>query len=148
MALPVRADVLIRTLAYYVTWHMQQRLASILFTDDSDTAKAARPSPVAAAQRSPSALAKAMAKVTGDGQPVHSFATLLAGLATISANQIQPAVGQPGFTLITTPTPVQRRLRATWRLSPPRVRVARRDQITARFRRQAYRHVPRGGTSG
>jgi hypothetical protein len=39
---------------------------------------------------------------------VHSFATLLADLATIAANRIQPAAGQPGFTLITTPTPVQR----------------------------------------
>jgi hypothetical protein len=39
---------------------------------------------------------------------VHSLATLLADLATIAANRIQPAQGLPGFTLITTPTPVQR----------------------------------------
>jgi Transposase DDE domain len=106
----VRAHVLIRLLAYYVTWHMQQRLAPMLFKDDDPaTGKAARPSPVAPAQRSPSALAKAAAKVTTDGQPVHSFATLLADLATIAANHIQPAAGQPAFTQITTPAPVQRR---------------------------------------
>jgi Transposase DDE domain len=106
----VRAHVLIRMLAYYVTWHLQQRLAPMLFTDDDPaTGKAARPSPVAPAQRSPSALAKAATKATADGGPVHSLATLLADLATIAANHIQPAGGLPGFTVITTPTPVQRR---------------------------------------
>jgi hypothetical protein len=40
---------------------------------------------------------------------VHSLATLLADLATITASRIQPAAGLPGFTLITTPTPSQRR---------------------------------------
>jgi Transposase DDE domain len=106
----VRAHVLIRTLAYYVTWHMQQKLAPILFKDDDRAAgKAARPSPVAPARRSPSALAKATAKATADGGPVHSVATLLADLATVAANHIQPAGGLPAFTVITTPTPVQHR---------------------------------------
>jgi len=106
----VRAHVLIRLLAYYVTWHMQQRLAPMLFKDDDPAAaRAARPSPVAPARRSPSARAKDATKHTPGGQPVHSLATLLADLATIAANRIQPAPGQPGFTLITTPTPVQRR---------------------------------------
>src|SRR5215216_6095334 len=105
----VRAHVLIRMLAYYVTWHMQQRLAPMLFKDhDPAAGKAARPSPVAPARRSPSAVAKAAAKVTADGGPVHSFATLLDDLATIAASRIQPAGGLPAFTLITTPTPVQR----------------------------------------
>jgi hypothetical protein len=105
----VRAHVLIRMLAYYVTWHMQQRLAPVLFTDDDPaTGKTARPSPVAPARRSPAALAKAATKATADGGPVHSLATLLADLATIAANHIQPAGGLPGFTVITTPTPVQR----------------------------------------
>ncbi|HEX9356790.1 MAG TPA: IS1634 family transposase [Streptosporangiaceae bacterium] len=106
----VRAHVLIRMLAYYVTWHMQQKLAPVLFKDDDPAAgRAARPSPVAPAQRSPAALAKIAAKTTPDGEPVHSFATLLADLATIAASRIQPAPGLPAFTTITTPTPVQRR---------------------------------------
>jgi Transposase DDE domain len=105
----VRAHVLIRMLAYHVTWHMQQRLAPMLFNDDDPAAaRAARPSPVAPARRSAAARAKAATKTTADGEPVHSFATLLADLATIAANRIQPAAGQPGFTLITTPTPLQR----------------------------------------
>ena len=105
----VRAHVLIRMLAYYVTWHMQQKLAPVLFKDDDPSAgRAARPSPVAPARRSPATLAKIATKVTADGAPAHSFATLLADLATITANQIQPTAGLPAFTVITTPTPVQR----------------------------------------
>jgi Transposase DDE domain len=104
----VRAHVLIRTLAYYVTWHMQHTLAPMLFKDDDPAAgKAARTSPVAPAQRSAAALAKAATKTAPGGGPVHSFATLLADLATIAANRIQPAHGTP-FTLITAPSPVQR----------------------------------------
>jgi hypothetical protein len=106
----VRAHVLIRMLAYYVTWHMQQKLAPVLFKDDDpDAGRAARLSPVAPARRSPAALAKIAAKTTPDGEPVHSFATLLADLATIAASRVQPAPGLPAFTIITTPTPVQRR---------------------------------------
>jgi hypothetical protein len=105
----VKAHVLIRMLAYYTTWHMQQRLAPMLFKDhDPAAGKAARPSPVAPAQRSPAARAKAATKATADGGPVHSFATLLEDLATIAANRIQPTGGLPAFTVITTPTPVQR----------------------------------------
>jgi len=106
----VRAHVLIRMLAYYVTWHMQQRLGPVLFKDHDPAAdRAARSSPVAPARRSPAALAKIAAKTTPDSEPVHSFATLLADLATITTNRIQPADGLPAFTTITTPTPVQRR---------------------------------------
>jgi Transposase DDE domain len=106
----VRAHVLIRLLAYYVTWHMQQQLAPVLFQDDDPAAaRAARPSAVAPARRSPSALAKITTKHAADGSPVHSLRSLLADLGTICANRVQPAAGLPAFTLITTPTPVQHR---------------------------------------
>jgi hypothetical protein len=105
----VRAHVLIRLLAYYVIWHMQQQLAPVLFQDDDPAAgRALRPSPVAPARRSPSALAKITTKHAADGSPVHSLRSLLADLGTICANTIQPAADLPAFTLITTPTPVQR----------------------------------------
>ena len=84
----VRAHVFLRMLSYYITWHMHDRLAPLLFTDDDKpAAQAARTSPVAPAARSPRALAKAAAKRTGGGLPVHSFASLLADLATICLNQ-------------------------------------------------------------
>ena len=106
----VRAHVFLRMLSYYITWHMQARLAPMLFTDDDKpAAQAARPSPVAPAERSPKALAKAATKRTTGDQPVHSFATLLRDLATICLNQIQPAdPDMPGFQIVTTPTPIQR----------------------------------------
>jgi hypothetical protein len=107
----VRAHVFLRMLSYYITWHMHARLAPVLFTDDDKpAAQATRPSPVAPAARSPKALAKAAAKHTEDDLPVHSFGSLLADLATICLNTIAPAdPALPGFRLVTTPTPPQRR---------------------------------------
>jgi hypothetical protein len=106
----VRAHVFLRMLSYYITWHMHDRLALLLFTDDDKpAAQATRPSPVAPAARSPRALAKAAAKRTEGNLAVHSFDSLLADLATICLNQIQPAdPALPGFRLVTTPTPLQR----------------------------------------
>jgi len=106
----VRAHVFLRMLSYYLSWHMQARLAPLLFTDDDKPpARAARPSPVAPAARSPRALAKAATKQTPGDLPVHSFATLLADLGTICLNTIAPAdPALPGFRLVTTPTALQR----------------------------------------
>ena len=106
----VRAHVFLRMLSYYITWHMHDRLAPILFTDDDKpAAQAARHSPVAPAARSPRARAKATAKRTEGNLPVHSFTSLLTDLATICLNQIQPAdPALPAFQLVTTPTPLQR----------------------------------------
>ena len=106
----VRAHMFLRMLSYYLSWHMKQDLAPILFHDhDKPAARAKRTDPVAAAQRSNPALAKASRKRTEDDYPVHSFTSLLADLATICANHIQPADDMPSFTMITTPTPLQRR---------------------------------------
>ena len=106
----VRAHVFLRMLSYYLSWHMQARLAPLLFTDDDKpAASAARPSPVAPAARSPRALAKAATKHAPGDLPVHSFATLLADLGTICLNTIAPAdPALPGFRLVTTPTVLQR----------------------------------------
>jgi hypothetical protein len=52
----VRAHVFLRMISYYITWHMQARLAPVLFTDDDK--------PAAQAARSPKALAKAATKHT------------------------------------------------------------------------------------
>jgi hypothetical protein len=106
----VRAHVFLRMLSYYISWHLQARLAPLLFTDDDkQAASAARTSPVAPAARSPRALAKAATKHTPGDLPVHSFATLLADLGTICLNTIAPAdPALPGFRLVTTPTALQR----------------------------------------
>jgi hypothetical protein len=107
----VRTHVFLRMLSYYVSWHMERLLAPMLFKDDDhDLAEAQRTSPVAPARRSSKALAKTTTKHTEHHEPVHSFATLLNDLATITANHITPTEpGMPGFTVVTTPTGVQSR---------------------------------------
>ena len=106
----VRAHMFLRMLSYYISWHMKQALAPILFQDnDKPAAAAKRADPVAPAQRSDKALAKAARKRTHDDTPVHSFTSLLTDLATICANHIQPTNDLPAVTKTTTPTPIQRR---------------------------------------
>ena len=107
----VRAHVFLAMLSYYVTFHMERALAPMLFRDDDkEGAEATRTSPVAPARRSSSAMEKVTTKKTPERLPVHSFAILLADLGTICANQIAPTDAElDGFTLITTPTPLQRR---------------------------------------
>jgi hypothetical protein len=104
----VRVHMFLRMLSYYISWHMKQALAPLLFRDhDKPAAAAKRTNPVAAAQRSDAALVKASRKHTNDDTPVHSFTSLIADLATICANHIQPADDMPAFTKFTTPTALQ-----------------------------------------
>jgi len=90
---------------------MRRKLAPLLFEDHhKEAAKARRESVVKPAQRSESAERKADTKLNDDGLPVHSFRSLLADLATLTLNQIQPGnVGLPSFHKLTRPTPVQKR---------------------------------------
>jgi len=106
----VRSHVLLCMLAYYVEWHMRQALAPVLFDDhEREAAEQARRSIVAPAQRSKAAMRKASSKRCEDGSPVHSFQTLLADLATIVRNRVQPqGRSESTFELTTTPTAVQR----------------------------------------
>jgi hypothetical protein len=70
----VRAHVFLCMLAYYLEWHMRQRLAPMLFDDtDTDEAEALRRSVVAPAQCSKAAIKKQTTAMTPDGLPVHSF---------------------------------------------------------------------------
>ena len=107
----VRAHVFLCALAYYVEWHMRQVLAPLLFDDeDRVAAEQRRLSVVAKARRSVGAERKAANKVNDQGDPVHSFTTLLEDLATIVKNRIQPREpGSAAFDLTTTPTALQQR---------------------------------------
>jgi hypothetical protein len=72
----VRAHLFSRMPSYYLSWHLQARLAPLPFTDgDKPAAQAARPSPVAPAARSPRAPAKTATKQTPGALLVRSFAT-------------------------------------------------------------------------
>ena len=107
----VRAHVFLCMLAYYLEWHMRQRLALMLFDDtDKEAAEALRKSVVAQAQRSPAAVKKQTTGLTEDGLPVHSFRSLLADLATLARNTIITAI-TPNYPLavLTRPTSVQQK---------------------------------------
>jgi transposase len=107
----VRAHVLLCMLAYYLEWHMREALKPILFDDhDKAAAEAARTSIVAPAQRSPAAARKAATKRTADDQPVHSFRSLLADLATVTRN-VMAMANNPTATFVLYPklTPAQER---------------------------------------
>jgi transposase len=107
----VRAHVFLCMLAYYLEWHMRQRLAPMLFDEaDPDAAEARRESVVRTAQRSPAAVKKQTTGFTPDGQPVHSFRSLLADLATVARNTIVTAI-TPLYpiTVVTRPTPLQQK---------------------------------------
>jgi hypothetical protein len=104
----VRAHVLVCMLACYLVWHLRQALAPLCFTDQ---APPQRTDPVAPAQRSADATAKASHRQLADGTPTHSFRSLLDHLGTLTRNQVcftqQP---RPVTTeLLATPTPTQRR---------------------------------------
>jgi hypothetical protein len=105
----VRAHVFLCMLAYYVVWSMKRDLAPMLFKDDDPAAAAAeRLSPVAKAKVSPAARRKAINRRTEDGQPVHSFRTLLQDLANLTRNSVRFGDARP-TTILSRPTPTQTR---------------------------------------
>ncbi|HSB58451.1 MAG TPA: IS1634 family transposase [Methyloceanibacter sp.] len=105
----VRAHVFLCMLAYYVQWQMRRKLAPLLFEDhDRQAAAVSRASPVARAQVSPAARAKARTRKTDDGEPVHSCRTLLADLATLTRNTVRFGDNLP-MIVLSRPTPIQQR---------------------------------------
>jgi hypothetical protein len=86
----IRGHVFLCMLAYYVEWHMREKLAPLLFDDhEREEAESKRTSIVQPAPRSEAAQAKDASKRTADGLPVHSFRTLLADLATLAKNRVR-----------------------------------------------------------
>jgi len=81
-------------LAYAVRFELEQRLAPLLFKDDSPLVPA---DPVAPAQRSAAGKRKAATKRTADGLPVSSFRDLLDALAALCRNHLR-VVQEPTIT--------------------------------------------------
>jgi transposase len=105
----IRAHVFLCMLAYYVEWHLRQKLAPILFDDDQkEEAQRSRRSIVAPAERSAAARQKDATRRTADGYPVHSLRTLLADLATLAKNRVRLNGGQTEFYQLTEATAAQR----------------------------------------
>jgi hypothetical protein len=102
----VRAHVFLCMLAYYVTFELRERLAPLLFTDDTPQAPA---DPVAPAERSAAGKAKAGSKLTADGFLAHSFPDLLAELGTLCRNEVLIEPSGHSFTQLTKANPLQER---------------------------------------
>lgn len=94
----VRAHLFLCLLAYYVEWHMRKALQSLLFADEELDRDRWERDPVKPAEPSASAKAKKKTQKTAEGMPVHSFATLLAHLATRSRNTHQIVSDPTGAT--------------------------------------------------
>ncbi|MGE5768996.1 MAG: IS1634 family transposase [Betaproteobacteria bacterium] len=116
----VRAHVFLCMLAYYVEFHMRQRLAPLLFDEhDHAAAEAERMSIVAPSERSPAARHKAAARRTEDDLPLHSFRSLLRDLATLVLNKATvPTNPNYTFNLPTKTTPLQARAFELLAVSP------------------------------
>ncbi len=102
----VKAHLLICMLARYLVWHLQKAWAPLTFTDENPPA---RDNPVAPAQRSTHADAKAAYKCDADGNPLHSFQGLLKHLATLTRNKIRYHHTDVEIDKLTDPTGTQRR---------------------------------------
>jgi len=94
----VRAHLFLCLLAYYVEWHMRQALAPLLYADEELADDRQERDPVKPAQPSESAQAKKQTHQTADGQPAHSFGSLLAHLATRVRNTHQVVADPSGAT--------------------------------------------------
>jgi hypothetical protein len=114
----VRAHALLCMLAYAVRVEIEERLAELLFVDDTPLAPA---NPVAPAERSDAAKAKASTKHTENGLPVSSMRDLLDALATLTRNQIRLASHQLNFDQLAEQTPLQRRAFELLEVNPTRL---------------------------
>ncbi|HEY2200706.1 MAG TPA: IS1634 family transposase [Solirubrobacteraceae bacterium] len=102
----VRAHVLLCMLAYYLTWHLKQAWAPLLFKDEQPPLAT---DPVAKATRSKTAERKARTKRTSAGEPCHSYRSLIAELATQTRNTHRLPGTQATLDKLTEPTPLQAR---------------------------------------
>jgi hypothetical protein len=102
----VKAHVLICLLACYLIWHLRKAWAPMTFTDEHPPQ---RDNPVAPAQRSPQADAKASRNHDAHGNPLRSFRGLLDHLATLTRNDVRYHGASTEVPVLAQPTTDQRR---------------------------------------
>ena len=102
----VRAHAFLCMLAYYVAFELAARLAPLLFADETPLAPV---DPVAPAQRSASARAKAGSARTREGLPASSLPDLLAELGTLCRSELRIGGAEQTFTRLTKMSALQER---------------------------------------
>ena len=105
----VRAHLLICMLAYYLEWHMRERLAPLLFLDEDQ--QEGKTGPVGPAVRSERGKRKDRTRETLEGNlPLQSFPDLLAHLTTLSALELRlEAAPEHRVSKLSALTPLQER---------------------------------------
>lgn len=105
----VRSHIFLCMLAAHVRWHLERRLAPLLFVDP--TRDAQNPDPVAPRVPGPEGRRKRATRRAADGTPLHSLRTLYADMATLTRNT-QRAKDRPDvtWTQLAVPTEAQRRV--------------------------------------
>jgi transposase len=116
----VPAHIFLCLLAYYVEWHLRQAWAPLLFEDEHLAEERRRRDPILPATGSPSAQKKKLTRQTADGFPVHSFATLMAELASRArvTYGLKSEESTPTFQQVPEPTPLQAKAYALLALLP------------------------------
>ena len=107
----IRAHVFLCMLAYYVEWHINQKLAPYLYSDDQkEKGKQKRDSVIDPAQKSDAAIEKTVTHQAEDGTPVNSMDTIIDFLGTICKNKMQYDNHDEPFYTITQPTKEQQKI--------------------------------------
>ena len=116
----VPAHIFLCLLAYYVEWHLRRVWAPLLFEDEQLAEERRRRDPILPATGSPSAQEKKLTRQTVDGLPVHSFATLMAELASRArvTYGLKSNESTPSFQQVPEPTPLQAKAYALLALLP------------------------------
>ena len=102
----VKAHVLICLLACYLIWHLRKAWAPMTFTDEHPPQ---RNNPVAPAQRSATAEAKASTRHDESGNPLRSFRGLLDHLGTLTRNHVRFTGTSTDVPILAEATPDQHR---------------------------------------
>ena len=108
----VRAHIFLCMLAAHVLWHLEQRLAGLLFHDpDRDELKRTG-DPVAPKPRSQEGVRKDTQQTSADDYPLHSLKTLLAEMGTLQRHTMRVAdvQGAPIWDQLSVPSQHQRRV--------------------------------------
>lgn len=107
----IRAHVFLCLLAYYLEWHMRERLRELLFDEcDRESAQSSRDSIVSPAGRSQTAKQKDATRRTASGLQVQSFQDLLRDMATLARSRISITEYGTEHHKLTRPTAYQQRV--------------------------------------
>ena len=108
----IQCHIFLCMLAYYVKWHMMERLAPMLFVEE-DAAQAARKSIVAPVMPSPATRKKARTRKAKDGTAVLGFRSLMDHLAPLTQDHLEEKAAtdkrKSRIRLLAEPTPKQQK---------------------------------------